>query len=543
LVRPVAPRFEPSDTSSDPGLERFVSDDFGLLDLRRHPTGTLPWKLAATALVLTEAPKLGITPDRAALVPVLEQYGLFAPESVLNGPSSAGAAWVPGQIIGQTHGVARSRLGGLEIEVRSPGCALCHAGRLRGADGRPTRLAWLGLPNDSLDLDGLNRALRGSIRLALRDEAGLLRAMKLMFPEVSVRELRTYEKAVLPRLRHQVTTGGASGGLPFENGGAGTVNNVAGRLLASGALVPDALRAERAPVTSIPILTHRAFRSSLMWDGSYARPGATRFEPVTVERAAAEGSAKHAGLLAVFSIGEGGTHPSRVSRRMDSFEEVATSLDALGPPVFPGSVDLALAEAGGKLFAQWCSSCHGQYERQGGRPRLTSYPNRLVPVETIGTDPVRAVSVSAALGSMRAQPRARAAFLYADVEATSGYVAPLLDGLWATAPYLHNGSVPTLWHLMHPDRRPTTFEVGGHRLDYDRMGIDLADEGQGEGQTAPAAEGLDRHLRFPSGWTPTSLSSIYDTRLPGRSAAGHGFPFNRLTEGEKRRVLEFLKEL
>jgi hypothetical protein len=52
-----------------------------------------------------------------------------------------------------------------------------------------------------------------------------------------------------------------------------------------------------------------------------------------------------------------------------------------------------------------------------------------------------------------------------------GYVAPILNGVWATAPYLHNGSVPTLWHLMHPESRPCRFEVGGHKLDSTKVGI------------------------------------------------------------------------
>ena len=54
---------------------------------------------------------------------------------------------------------------------------------------------------------------------------------------------------------------------------------------------------------------------------------------------------------------------------------------------------------------------------------------------------------------------------------SGGYVAPDLSGIWATAPYLHNGSVPTLWHLLHPAERPQRFYVGGHALDYQLMGI------------------------------------------------------------------------
>lgn len=534
LVRPTVERFEPPALASNPGLERFVSDDFGLLDLRNRGTGTLPWKLTAAALVLSEAGPLGLPPDRAALTPVLEQFGLLVPDTIANWPEGAGSAPVRGETIGQTRGLARSRLTGLEIELRSPGCPLCHAGLMYDPTGRPTRSAWLGIPNNSLQLDELARAVVTATRAAMRDEAGLLRAIRRIFPAVSAREMRTYERVVLPRLRARLqgTDPARDQLLPFDNGGAGTVNNVAARLIAAGAAPGAAFRTEQNAIISIPILTNRAFRTSLMWDGAYARPGALRFEAVTREQADERGSARHASLLAVFSIGEGGMRPSRVPRRLESFQEVATGLDSLRPPAFPGAIDRGLAADGEKVFALRCSSCHGDYETREGRPRLQWYPNELVALEKIGTDPARAEIVTDAVAITRASDRSLPAFRYADIEPTFGYVAPILDGVWITAPYLHNGSVPTLWHLMHPKERPTTFEVGGQRLDYDRMGLALV----------PGGADCD-HLRFPADWKPGSRSSIYDTRLRGRGNAGHESPFNRMTEPEKRAVLEFLKQL
>ena len=40
---------------------------------------------------------------------------------------------------------------------------------------------------------------------------------------------------------------------------------------------------------------------------------------------------------------------------------------------------------------------------------------------------------------------------------TAGYQAPPLDGIWATAPYFHNGSVPTLYHVLNSKARPRLF--------------------------------------------------------------------------------------
>jgi len=109
-----------------------------------------------------------------------------------------------------------------------------------------------------------------------------------------------------------------------------------------------------------------------------------------------------------------------------------------------------------------------------------------------------------------------------------GYVAPDLSGVWATAPYLHNGSVPTLWHLLYAEERPTRFYVGGHALDYAKVGI----------AGAPDVEGT---YRYPEGYRPWSRAVLYDTAIPGRSNTGH--EFRTLSDAEKRALLEYLKTI
>jgi len=72
----------------------------------------------------------------------------------------------------------------------------------------------------------------------------------------------------------------------------------------------------------------------------------------------------------------------------------------------------------------------------------------------------------------------------------SGYVASNLHGLWATAPYLHNGSVPTLADLLKPPAdRPKTFTRLGHTVDTSKDG--LANKGHGFGSTLPEADKAD----------------------------------------------------
>lgn len=94
------------------------------------------------------------------------------------------------------------------------------------------------------------------------------------------------------------------------------------------------------------------------------------------------------------------------------------------------------------------------------------------------------------------------------------YKARPLNGIWATAPYLHNGSVPSLWALLQPvAQRPARFFVGSREFDPVRVG-QVSDQGP----------------------------SSFDTSLPGNSNAGH-LAGTGLPEADKRALLEYLKTL
>jgi hypothetical protein len=94
-----------------------------------------------------------------------------------------------------------------------------------------------------------------------------------------------------------------------------------------------------------------------------------------------------------------------------------------------------------------------------------------------------------------------------------------LEGIWATAPYLHNGSVPTLYDLLLPPaQRPAKFAVGTRNFDPTKVGYD----------TAPTAPGN---------------SFTYDTSLPGNSNKGHVYGVGALSDIQRRELLEYLKSL
>lgn len=231
-------------------------------------------------------------------------------------------------------------------------------------------------------------------------------------------------------------------------------------------------------------------------------------------------------IPAFFTVSTQGGTPASALRAMPRVEEVVAFLERYQAPPFPGTVNEALGARGAKLYNQECASCHGEFAEVAGRQQLVEFPNRLVPVDDIGTDSGRLESVTPELITA-VNSSAMAEHLHA--EPRSGYVAPPLTGLWLTAPYLHNGSVPTLWHLMNPLARPRRFEVGGHRLDFERVGI----AGEGDGGV----------YRFAPGYRPVSAPAVFDTSEPGRSNVGHERPFDALDDAQKRALLEYLKRL
>jgi hypothetical protein len=152
----------------------------------------------------------------------------------------------------------------------------------------------------------------------------------------------------------------------------------------------------------------------------------------------------------------------------------------------------------------------------------------MVPIDTIGTDRARFDALSAA----HRQSYGESWFGHYGQQNTltqpAGYVAPPLDGIWASAPYLHNGSVPTLWHMLHVDERPAVWRRTSV-ADYDLEKVGLVVETFTE---LPPDAASDKRLR----------REYFQTKAFGKSAAGHEF-VEELTDEEKVAVLEYLKTL
>jgi mono/diheme cytochrome c family protein len=200
----------------------------------------------------------------------------------------------------------------------------------------------------------------------------------------------------------------------------------------------------------------------------------------------------------------------------DRFADVLAFINSIEAPSFPETLDSEKVTKGKAIFEGNCSGCHGTYGND------ESYPNLLVDLDRVGTDPVLAQSNFAYTDfidwyntSWFAQAPYAAQMVPAD-----GYVAPPLDGVWATAPYLHNGSVPDLATLLNSGTRPSYWRKTLDTNDYNLENV---------------------------GWNYTAETSkvdnqTYDVSLLGYGNGGHTFG-DVLSDEEREDLIEYLKGL
>jgi hypothetical protein len=119
------------------------------------------------------------------------------------------------------------------------------------------------------------------------------------------------------------------------------------------------------------------------------------------------------------------------------------------------------------------------------------------------------------------------------------YKGRSLNGIWATAPYLHNGSVPTLWHLLGPvERRPDTFSVGAREFDPKNVGfVDKGTPFGGIEQRGNSNKGHDYFCKAKPKSAPPEATGVQPAAAkPERSD-------NCMTEAQVWDLIEYLKSL
>jgi hypothetical protein len=200
-----------------------------------------------------------------------------------------------------------------------------------------------------------------------------------------------------------------------------------------------------------------------------------------------------------------------------SLTRTAEYLKKLSAPPYPFKIDQQRAANGAPIYKEYCADCHGA----SGRDFSGALVGHVTPIEQIGTDRNRLDNYTFDLAVNQSTMYSGYAWRFSHFRKTFGYVNMPLDGVWARAPFLHNGSVPTLRALLEPStKRPAVFYRGDDVYDQANVGFE-SNVAERDGHKFFK---LDTTLRANGNW--------------GHEGEAYG---TKLTPDEKDALVEYLK--
>ena len=365
-------------------------------------------------------------------------------------------------------------------------CATCHAGTIRDDPSSKPRIV-LGMPAHQMDLQGYARFLSAVVEDPRFNASTLIDAMIKADPAFSWWDRLNYRLFVIPLTRTEVQK------LTKQNAwfdkrppqGPGRVDtfNPYKRLLGFDMNADDTVG-----TADLPSLWNQRVREGLWlhWDGNNDR---------------VEERNKSA------AIGAGATPDSL---DLASLKRIEDWILDLKPPRYPSQrLRPAVAERGQQAYKTACGSCHDLGTAKVGQ---------VVDIAEVKTDPERLRSFTPELAVQMNTIGEKYPWQFKHFRKTNGYASMPLDGVWLRAPYLHNGSVPTLRALMFPEERPAVFFRGYNVYDWDKGGF-----------VATGADAEKNGVR-------------YDTTLKGNGNGGHLYGTN-LPAADREAIIEYLKTL
>jgi hypothetical protein len=431
-------------------------------------------------------------------------------------------------------------------------CAACHTGQLRHL-GQQIRIEG-GPAHHDVELFGsrlsaalaatfasspkFTRFARGVLASGATTTPNALRESLTCFLEDSAKVHSFLESAQLNAAEEPTEPG---------FGRLDAVHRGGNLLLAAPLLEPKNYAPNTAPV-SFPALWDTPYFDWVLYNASIRQPMARN-----VVEALAVGSPIDPKTMLSGKVAHG--------VKMDNLVEIHGWLRKLQSPRWPedilGPIDRAKAGRGEAIYVQACAECHQRIDRVShvSLDRPPAGPDKdivieTVPLDKIGTDPRHARNFAerkmalASIGGPAEIPYYQAANILtqrvveqwaqesprnaeAEREVDRGkpnefrglltYRARPLNGIWATAPYLHNGSVPSLYELLlAPHARSRIFYMGNWEFDPVHVGVRSS--------------------------SPFTGASLFDTRLPGNSNAGHTYGTD-LSEEDRMALIEYLKTL
>ena len=374
-------------------------------------------------------------------------------------------------------------------------CATCHAGSLRdNSDSQPQIIT--SMPSNTVNLEGYIKFL-AEVAVDKRFTA------KEMMPQIEAlgANLNPLEKLIyryfsIPQTRDGLITQGSQFAFLDRQSayGPGRVDTFSSYKIRQFGFSPDLLEdKEINGIADFPSIWQQKPRQGMQlhWDGN---------NTLVAER-------NNSAALALVT-------PTTID--FDAIHRVADWLWELPPPAYPYEINQELASVGERIYQNNCASCHAFDGVKVGK---------VTPIEEIATDRGRLDSYTYELLSNQNTLFSGISYQgkdqrFQNFRKTNGYSNMPLDGVWLRAPYLHNGSVPTLRDLLEvPENRPREFYRGYDVFEREKVGF-ISNVEQEKGK---------KYFKF-------------DTTLPGNSNSGHIYGTDLPSE-DKEALIEYLKTL
>jgi len=376
--------------------------------------------------------------------------------------------------------------GQLDVDLVGLNCATCHAGTYRDVPSSPRHVV-LGMPSHGMDLQAYGRFLTACAQDSRFNTGTLIEAIRKINPDFGILDDLAYRVLVVRRTREGILerakeTAWFDARPPQGPGRVDTFNPY------KAMFGFDMTKDDTVGTADLPSLWNQRPRRNLWlhWDGN---------NNLVEERNKSA------------AIGAGATPETLDVPALGRIEEWI--MDFKAPPYPVSRIDQARAARGSAVYAGACASCHDFGAEKVGQ---------VTPLAEIGTDPERLRSFTPEVAMRMNMLGEGYPWKFSHFRKTEGYANMPLDGLWLRAPYLHNGSVPTLRALLFPETRPELFYRAYDVYDWVNVGfIATGPDAQREG------------VRF-------------DTKDKGNSNAGHTYGQD-LTADQREDLLEYLKTL
>lgn len=427
-------------------------------------------------------------------------------------------------------------------------CAFCHTGQVR-IHGKRIRIDG---GQALIDYTQFEQATLAALKATLTDNEKFSRFSQQVIasepsttltPELLKNQLQTRIAELEKHYAVNATE------VPYGHGRLDAFGQIFNAIAVEALNMPENIHAPNAP-TSYPVLWDASHLNIVQWNASAPNkePGPLFQNAITALAVYGAVSVPKDKLTYQSSI--------RISNLGDIQRDFYQLIAPQWPVEIAGALDAEKVAAGKKLYDQHCLECHSIVDPTNKKRKLHAV---LTPYKDVGTDPLMVENfiqhkvksgllegdkamvlfgdklpaetspldlvTHVATGALLNQPWQTINALFKEYRsndappeqtAFNSYKARPINGVWASAPYLHNGSVPSIYDLLLPAaQRPATFYVGNIELDLIKVG----------------------HV-----YSEAPDTSFFDTRLPGNSNAGHEYG-TQLDDGERWALIEYIKSL